>query len=136
MAVRCVSIVVLGALALACAGPAVADEYRQGELLGLDLSKALLSPRRLGPATEFAPVAVEARSEVTQARAEPKVQSKVDRKLVVRTTKVRQARVEKPQPPARTRLARRHANPLDAQAMDTRVQVWPCRSGGICDWKR
>ena len=35
-----------------------------------------------------------------------------------------------------TRLARRHGNPLDAQAMVTRVQVWPCRSGGICNWKR
>jgi hypothetical protein len=37
---------------------------------------------------------------------------------------------------ARTRLAHRHRNPLDAQAMDTRIQKWPCRSGGgICDWK-
>jgi len=33
-------------------------------------------------------------------------------------------------------LARRHGNPLDAQAFDTRIQVWPCKSGGICDWKR
>jgi len=24
----------------------------------------------------------------------------------------------------------------DAQALDTRIQVWPCRSGGICNWKR
>jgi hypothetical protein len=37
---------------------------------------------------------------------------------------------------ARTEIARRHTNPLDAQAMDTRIQVWPCKSGGICDWKR
>jgi hypothetical protein len=34
------------------------------------------------------------------------------------------------------RLARQHRNPLDAQALDTRIQVWPCRSGGICNWKR
>jgi len=38
-------------------------------------------------------------------------------------------------PPAR-KLARLHGNPLDAQAFDTRIQVWPCRSGGICNWKR
>jgi hypothetical protein len=37
---------------------------------------------------------------------------------------------------ARTRLARRHhGNPLDAQAFDTRIQTWPCRTGGICNWK-
>ena len=42
----------------------------------------------------------------------------------------------KPRVVARTEIARRHTNPLDAQAMDTRIQVWPCRSGGICDWKR
>jgi hypothetical protein len=24
----------------------------------------------------------------------------------------------------------------DAEAFDTRVQVWPCKSGGICDWQR
>ena len=143
------------------AGSAPADEYRPDEFLGLDLSAAVLSPKRLGPPTEFAPVAVE-------ARADPKA----ERKILVRTTRVltknvvhtarvvpnnvvRSARVApknvvrtarvapkhnviaaKPVVVARTKLARRHSNPLDAQAMDTRVQVWPCRSGGICDWKR
>jgi len=34
------------------------------------------------------------------------------------------------------KLARRHGNPLDAQALDTRIQTWPCKSGGICDWKQ
>jgi hypothetical protein len=44
---------------------------------------------------------------------------------------------EKPKGSARGRLAHGHRNPLDAQAMDTRVQKWPCKSGGggICDWK-
>ena len=28
--------------------PALADEYRAGEFLGMDLSRALLSPKRLG----------------------------------------------------------------------------------------
>jgi hypothetical protein len=151
-----VSAFALCALLLACAGSAMADEYRADEFFGLDLSNAVLSPKRLGPPTEFAPVAVE-------ARAEPKA----ERKILVRTTRIvpknvvrtaravprnvmRTARVvprhdvvakpriaaPKPRIAARTKLARRHTSPLDAQAMDTRVQVWPCRSGGICDWKR
>jgi hypothetical protein len=27
-------------------------------------------------------------------------------------------------------------NPMEAQARDTTVQTWPCKSGGICNWKR
>jgi hypothetical protein len=52
----------------------MADDYRPSEFLGMDLSKAVLSPKRLGPPTEFAPVAVEAKSDMrsdAQARAEP-----------------------------------------------------------------
>jgi hypothetical protein len=41
----------------------------------------------------------------------------------------------KPKPSARTHVAHRHRNPLDAQAMDSRIQTWPCSSGGICNWK-
>src|SRR5882757_4794999 len=62
---------------LVWAGSAAADEYRPDEFLGLNLSEAVLSPKRLGPPTEFAPVAVE-------ARAEPKA----GRKVLVRTTRV------------------------------------------------
>jgi len=54
---------------LATFGPAEyhsADQYRAGEYLNLDLSKAVLSPKRLGPPAEFAPVAVEARTETRQ----------------------------------------------------------------------
>ena len=40
-AALCTGLLILG-------GPALADEYRAGELLGLDLSKAVLSPKRLG----------------------------------------------------------------------------------------
>jgi hypothetical protein len=119
-----------------------ADQYRPDQFLGLDLSQAVLSPKPLGPATEFAPVAVEAKgdrnSEPWWARNKLKTEPK---KVAVR--KVRAARVhiaahvrnEKPPGAARTRLARRHVNPLDAQAFDTRIQVWPCKSGGICNWK-
>ena len=49
---------------------ALADEYRAGELIGLDLSKALLSPKRLGPETEFAPVRIEARSDRKPVKTE------------------------------------------------------------------
>ena len=45
--------------------------YRAGEYLSLDLSKAVLSPKRLGPPTEFAPVAVEARTDSKPVVAEP-----------------------------------------------------------------
>jgi hypothetical protein len=126
---------------LALGGPARADEYRPDEFLGLDLSRAVLSPKPLGPPTHFAPVPVEAKgdrgTEGAQAQAEPKA----DRQIVVGTTRVKPARVtqaqaERPRAAARTKLARRHSNPLDAQARDTRIQVWPCKSGGICNWQR
>jgi hypothetical protein len=57
-------------------------------------------------------------------------------KVAIHETKVVHARAEKPRGAARTKLARRHGNPLDAQAFDTRIQTWPCQSGGICNWKR
>ena len=115
---------------LALGTAASADEYRAGEYLTLDLSQAVLSPKRLGPPAEFAPVAVEARTDSKQAVVEPKA----DHQRMVRTSRVTQAHVAKPKVPARARLARR-SNPLNANAMDTRVQTWPCRSGGICNWK-
>lgn len=126
-AVACATLVALGA-------PASADEYRAGEFLNLDLSKAVLSPKRLGPAAEFAPMPVEARTDAKQVIAEPKAAP--PRKAHMAQPHIAQARVEKPRTPARAKLARRHGNPLDAQAMDTRIQTWPCRSGGICNWKR
>src|SRR5271166_651837 len=97
------------------------DAYRPDQFLGLDLSKAVLSPKPLGPATEFAPVAVEAKgersSEVWWARNELKTEPK---KVAVQ--KVRAARVHvaapvrdgRPHVAARTKLARRHSNPLDS----------------------
>ncbi len=45
---------------LAWSGPSIADQYRPGEFLSLDLSKAVLSPKPLGPATQFAPFPIEA----------------------------------------------------------------------------
>jgi hypothetical protein len=115
---------------LAWSGASIADEYRPDEFLGLDLSRAVLSPKRLGPATEFAPVPIEAMAEPKPVRTE-----RITRAKTQVRPHVAQARAEKPRGAARTKLARRHGNPLDAQASDTRIQAWPCKSGGICKWK-
>lgn len=110
---------------------ALADDYRAGELIGLDLSTALLSPKRLGPETQFAPVRIEARTDRKPVKTERVVVRKTPEKA-----QVAQERVEKPRAAVRTKLVRRHSNPLDAQARDTRIQTWPCTSGGICEWQR
>lgn len=121
---------ILGATLVAWSGMSVADEYRPGEFLTLDLTKAVLSPKPLGPPTEFAPVRIEARAE----RASPAPSARVARAVPAKTHVAHQ-NVDKPRGAARTKLARRHGNPLDAQASDTRIQVWPCRSGTLCNWK-
>ncbi|WP_066510290.1 hypothetical protein [Bradyrhizobium macuxiense] len=135
---------------LVVGGVAFADEYRPSEFFSLDLSKAVLSPKPLGPPAKFEPVPVEANSapsaDTSQANAEPKVEdTKVAPQKAVRTAKVTAEPAEKKAPvekrraarhvPARAKLARRHSNPLDAQARDIRIQTWPCRSGGICNWR-
>jgi hypothetical protein len=124
----------VGAGLLTLAGPTMADEYRPDEYMGLDLSKAVFSPKPLGPPSEFAPIPVEAKAdrsgEAAQAHAEPSA----DAHKVLPAGRARAARAEHLRAPARARLARRHGNPLDAQARDTRIQIWPCRSGGICNW--
>jgi hypothetical protein len=120
------------AILLATSGAARADEYRPGQYLNMDLSQAVLSPKRLGPPAEFSPLPVEARTDAKQVATE----------RIVTTPKVRlaQPRAEKPRAAARTKLAHRRSNPLDANAQDARiqrsVQTWPCKSGGICNWKR
>jgi hypothetical protein len=131
--------------------PALADEYSAGEFLGMDLSRALLSPRRLGPETEFAPVPIEARTDRKQVKTERVIVPKVAERVVVpeiaerpkvarRKTRMVPDQAEKPRGAARAKLARRHSNPLDAQARDTRIQTtriqtWPCKSGAICGWQ-
>ncbi len=142
MVLKNASIALICATLLAWSSSSIADEYRPDEFLSLDLSKALLSPKPLGPPSEFAPVAVEAKtdrgSERVEARAASKAESKLvkTKRIVIPSTRVAHMRAEKPRGAARTKLARRHGNPLDAQAFDTRIQVWPCKSGGICNWKR
>jgi hypothetical protein len=135
---------VLGATLLPWSSLTLADEYRPDQFLSLDLSKAVLSPKPLGPPAEFAPgpldVNVDPGSGSAQAQAEPKAAAAkaapdIVVPKVVPKTRIARLHREKPHGAARTRLVRRHGNPLDAQALDTRIQVWPCKSGGICHWK-
>jgi len=102
---------------LMLAGPALADEYK--ELLGLDLSKAVLSPTRLGPDAKFAPVPIEARTDRKQVKTERVVVPKVAAR------KISPARVP-PRGTARTKLTQRHTKPLDAQARLPSRQVCGC----------
>jgi hypothetical protein len=118
-------------------GAALADEYRADEFFGLDLPQAVLSPKRLGPETQFAPVRIEARTDRKPVKTERVVVAKeaAPKPQMAQERVEKPERVAKPRPAARTKLARRHSNPLDAQARDTRIQKWPCTSGGICGWQ-
>ena len=147
MVLKNVCIAMICAMLLAWSSASLADEYRPDEFLRLDLSKALLSPKPLGPPSEFAPVQVEAKADrgSERASAESTAESRIvkTKRILIPSTRVAHMHAEKPRVHAekprgavRTKLARRHGNPLDAQAFDTRIQVWPCKSGGICDWKR
>jgi hypothetical protein len=123
--------VLLGFAALVWSGTSGADEYRPDEFLLLNLPKAVFSPKPLGPAARFEPLPVEASTD-TRAQATPASADAVVKVARVHTVKRHGPTTVKPAP---TRQAR-HSNPLDAQAFDTRIQVWPCRSGGICNWQR
>jgi hypothetical protein len=122
----------LCAVILGWNGMALAESYRAGEFFSLDLSSAVLSPKPLGPAAQFAPVRIEARTDKLGETAPARPEPKAARAIVVPKAKVA-SRAEKPHV-ASAKVARQRGNPLDAQARDTRIQVWPCKSGGICDW--
>ena len=147
--------VLLLAALLASSAASAADAYRPNEFFTLDLAKAALSPKPLGPPMHFAPVAVEAKSDrgseaalARELKTEPRQIATQEVKPAPRHVAVQKSkpapvhvaareRSERRHGAVRAHLARRHSNPLDAQARDTRIQVWPCRSGGgICDWKR
>jgi hypothetical protein len=142
MVLKYVGAAIICTTLLAWSSSSIADEYRPDEFLRLDLSKALLSPKPLGPPSQFEPVQVQAKAdrgtEHASARAESTAESKLikTKRIVIPRTRVAHMHPEKPRGAARTKLVRRHGNPLDAQAFDTRIQVWPCKSGGICNWKQ
>jgi hypothetical protein len=136
MSLKAVFAAVVCAASLAAGGSACADQYRPEEFFSLDLKKAVFSPKPLGPPAQFEQVRVEAK---TDFQSKPVHTTPIHVNAMPRAAaKIRsvQAHPDKPRAPARTRLVRHHGNPLDAQASDTRIQVWPCRSGGICNWQR
>jgi hypothetical protein len=156
MAQRHILMIAIGA-ALAWSGLSAAQEYRPDEFLGLDLSSAVLSPKPLGPTAGFKPgpldVTVDRGNNAVQANgvtvAEPKavptatvhVEQKSTNRTALNTAvsgmRAAHARVGRSAPRApRALVALHRRNPVEAQARDTSIQVWPCRSGGICNWKR
>ncbi|MDB5654475.1 MAG: hypothetical protein JWQ94_2088 [Tardiphaga sp.] len=107
-----------------------AQAYQPGEVFKLDLNSAALSATPLGPPAQFEP-------KVKTAPPQDKAEEAV--KPFAATPVARARRVTKATHVAakpRARIARQHRNPLDANASDTRLQVWPCRSGGICNWRK
>jgi hypothetical protein len=144
-------------------GLSAAQQYRADEVLNLDLSSAVLSPKPLGPPMSFTQgpldVTVDRGNAAPQGRAELVIDPKPVSTSTVRADSTPAAAAPttrtalKPAVSSRTRVARVRAeraaphrpralvalhgrNPMEAQARDTSVQVWPCRTGGICNWKR
>jgi hypothetical protein len=169
-----VTAIILGTAVFASGSVAAAQQYRPDEFLKLDLSKAVLSPKLLGPSESFTPgpldVTVGRGNDAPQANAElvvdpksvpvaavhpeskstadvePKNNIKDDLKsnMADNATAPRlragshatHARAERPAAhKPRTLVALHGRNPAEAQARDTSIQTWPCKSGGICDWK-
>jgi len=139
---RVLLILLSSVLVMSSPASTAAENYHPDEFLNLDLPRAALSPKPLGPANTFGtvPATVPTKAGADSHVAGPHAHARPAPHLVrtvaphpVRTVRVR---TERPRGAARTRLAHRHRNPLDAQAMDTRIQVWPCKSGGICKWKQ
>jgi hypothetical protein len=134
MFLKNVCAVVIAATLLAWNALASADPYRPDEFLSLDLSSAVLSPKPLGPASQFAPVAVEAKTDRGNEGSPARMEHVVHPKIRLAHVRREKRRV------AHAGLARSQRNPLDAQAFDVqafdaRIQVWPCQSGGICNWR-
>lgn len=117
-------------------GFSAADEYRANDFLGLDLSRAVLSPMPLGPASGF----VQGPLRVTADRGGGFGQTKPAPMAHPNVAGSNAASVRPGiQPPrllARTRTAHHHRSLLDAQDSDSGIHVWPCKSDGICSWKR
>jgi hypothetical protein len=136
MVPRNIFAVIICATLLAWGGRSYAADYRPDDFLNLDLSKAVLSPKRLGPTTEFAPFPIEADTDPGQPAAQARTVPQAAPAAAAHKIRAAHVRVEKRRGATRTRLAHRHGNPLDAEAFDRRIQVWPCKSGGICNWQR
>src|SRR5882757_2040477 len=97
--------------AILAAGSSWADEYRPDEFLTLDLSKAALSPKPLGPPAQFEPMRGEAKTD-PQSDAADAAPAHVGPKAVnaapkAARTKIVHVRSEQPRAAARTKLVRR-----------------------------
>jgi hypothetical protein len=148
MVLRQIWFAAIGVTALAWSGVSAAQQYRPDEFLKLDLPSAVLSPKPLGPAATFTPgpldVTIDIGSHAAQANAEPAAEPKAepasDHKTALKAAtqgrRVAHAGAERSTHTPRAAFALHRRNPADAQASDARVQVWPCKSGGICSWKR
>jgi hypothetical protein len=149
MVLKNLFIAVIGVAALAWSGLSAAQQYRADEFLGLDLSRAVLSPKPLGPATSFTPgpldVTIDRGSNAVQANTESVVEPKsaattatvhAENKPSTRTTLKTAASGIRAAHKPRAFVALHGRNPVEAQAREMTVQVWPCKSGGICNWKR
>ena len=153
MVLKNVGIAIICTTLLAWGSVSLADEYRPDEFLRLDLSKALLSPKPLGPASKFAPVAVEAktdrRSEDAQARADSTADSKIvkTKRIVTPSTRVAHIQAEKPRVHAqkprgvvRTRRSRGYNKARLARSPDVARKSAPapsaahlaCAPHGVC----
>ena len=157
MVLKNIFIAAIGVVAVAWSGLSAAQQYRADEFLNLDLSRAVLSPKPLGPTASFTPgpldVTVDRGNNAAQANAESVVGPKAVPTATVHAesasaistavkpaaapTRVAHARAERPAPQKPRALVALHGrNPVEAQAREARIQVWPCKSGGICNWKR
>lgn len=113
-----VAVVCTGLLALA--GPAMAAEQSPAEDLKPGLSKAAPESADAELDASVWPKLPPRKAHVAKTTEKPRVKPSA----------------EPPRAAARAKLAKRHGNPLDAEARDTRIQTWPCKSGGICNWAR
>lgn len=152
MALRHVWIAVIGVIALGWCSLSHAQDYRPDEYLRLDLSKAVLSPKVLGPAEHFRPGPLHVTIDRGSANAEnadkpksmaavPASESKSANRTALGTATsgipAVHARAERSTAHKSRALVNLHRhNPVEAEARDSRIQVWPCKSGGICNWKK
>jgi hypothetical protein len=136
MALRNGSIACLCTAVVVFSGFSAADGCRADDFLGLDLSKAVLSPKPLGPASGFVQGPLRLTADRGGNRAQTKPDPTAHPKAAVSGAPSAHAGVQPPRLLARTRTAHHHRSPLDAQASDSPTKVWPCKSGGICSWKR
>ena len=136
MVSRQVWLAIVGVAAMAWSGVSAAQQYRAGEFLNLDLSQAVLSPKPLGPSAQFKPVPLGVTADgAGKATTQASAQGAGEAKAQSETRSSRRV-AHAPAVHAARKLVQLGRNPVDAKALDTRVQVWPCKSGGICNWKR